>query len=103
MCEAAFRLQLFDQLLKRQIRMGESVESHLTNLSQQFQKTWIARNVGSYDERIHKQTNEIFRLCSRPVSDRRTDHNISLTCIAVQHSLKGRQQSHEQSYALAPA
>ena len=71
--------------------------------AKKFAKGWIARQIAAQYERVHKSANQVFCFELSAARDRRANHDIVLSAIAKQQSLKSGQQGHEQGRAFAPA
>ena len=103
MTQVSFRLQLFHQLLKRDVLVRVCSQTHLTHTLQQLPHTLLLFYCRSQQEGVYEETDKSFYLSSRPAGDRCPNYDLSLAAVARQHHRKSRQHTHVHRQTFAPA
>src|SRR5262249_44590488 len=101
--QAALGLQLFDKFVERKILMSVCFERYVADSSQQLAERRRARQVGSHQQRVYKETDQPFAVASMASSYRSAYDDVFLAGISKQQRLKRRQISHEQRRLVAAA
>ncbi len=98
----ALRAQRLDQLLERQVLVGEGLQALLPNAGQQLAHGGISVEPGPQDQGVHKEADQTFDLGAIPIRHRRADEQILLTGVAREQDGKPGQKGREERDALAP-
>src|SRR5262249_27011494 len=101
--QVAFRRQLFQQLLKRQLLMGVSAYRRLARTTNQFEKGGIPRKIDAQRQRVDEKSDQPFDLRRCAASDWRADRYVMLPTVAAQQRDERLEQSHEQGGVLSTA
>src|SRR6267142_2395905 len=99
--QITFRFEGVYQTLERHILVGISIQSCSANTGQHFAKVRTAREIRAQRQVVEKKTDQGLSFSLRPIGDGRSDDDIFLARVAVKQDFESRQQSHEQSRALA--
>ena len=83
--------------------MSVSAQSGFTHLSQKFQKSRVARQVCSQNQRVDKKTNQPLNFGAGAVGNGRSDNDVRLSRVAIEQRLESRQQGHKQGDAFLAA
>src|SRR5689334_15413081 len=83
--------------------MRISAQRHFTYSLQQLCKRRLAAKVCPQHQRVHKETDQCFRLAPRTSRHRRPDTHFRLLRVAVQQTLEPGCQHHEQRHSFTPA
>ncbi len=94
--QVTVRLQLLDQPLERQVRMGEGAQNHLPHPRQQLAESGMARQIAAQHQRVDKKADQALRLHPIAVGDRRAERHVLAATVTVQQDREGRQQHHER-------
>ena len=97
------RLQIFNQLIKRQVLVRESSERCLAHALQNLRRRWICVHAGAHDECVDKETDQTLKIRMYSASDWRPDNDIFLTAGFGKQNLESREQGHEKRTALTSA
>src|SRR5687768_520089 len=96
-------MQLFDQFFERQLLMHIRSESELPHPFEQIDKRRFATEIGPHRKSVDEETDEVLEFSAVTSRHGRTDQNVVLLCVAIDESLKRRQQCHKQRAALFAA
>ena len=99
----AIRLQVLDQLLERDVRVGEGVERDVAHARQQLAEAHLGVERHPQDQRVHEEPDHVLRRLVAAVGDGRADTKIVLSREAEEHGLVERQERHEQRHAFVTA
>src|ERR1043166_7926887 len=77
--QAAFRLELVNQLFKWHILICLSVQRDIANALQQFGNRWVVVETGAQYQRVDEVADQAFRLDAISARHRGTDKNVLLT------------------------
>ena len=96
MTEAAFGLQIFHNLLKRQILVGKGPGRYRFDSLQRLAKRQIPVKLSSQHQGIHKKANQPLGFRAIAVGDRGSHHEVLLSGVAIEERFESGQQQHEQ-------
>ena len=95
----ALRVDHLDELLERQLLMGEAAQHRRPDALQQLGECRIAGQVGAQRERVREEAEQLRRLVVVSAGDGGADHEIVGAAVPVQERLERRSQHHEHRYA----
>ena len=99
----ALRVEHLDELLERQLLVGERAQHGRPHALQQLREGRIAGQVGAQRQRVGEEAEQLRRLLVMSTGDRRADHEIVGAAVAMQERLERGRQHHEQRDAAARA
>ena len=94
--QVARRMQLFDQLLERQVLVRVGPQRGLPYPPERLAESRIARQIGPHDERVDEEADHAFDLQAVSVGDRSSDQDVVLPRVALQEDHERRQDRHER-------
>src|SRR5437868_15268181 len=103
MAHAARWLQLFYDLFKRHVLMRIRAQGDLSDLLQHLSERHRGLHPSSHHQRVHKESDERFRLGSIAPGDRRSHRYVALSGVVIEQDVKRAKQRHKQSDRLAVA
>ncbi len=101
--QVAFGLQLFDELLERQILMRVCVEADPADARQRVAEGRIAVQIAPQDQRVDEEADETLDFGAVAVGHRRSDGEVQTAGVARQQHVEAGEQRHEERHALAAA
>ena len=75
----AFRAEFFDELFKRHVLVRKRFQRGRSHALKCLPESWIARQIGSHNERVCKESNQLFRLDTRSIGNRSSHQDVFLS------------------------
>ncbi len=94
----AARLQMLDELLERDVRVGEGVERDFARARQQLAEAHVGVERHPQHQRVHEKPDHVLHRRVAAGGDGRADAEIRLSGEAEQHGLVERQQRDEERH-----
>jgi hypothetical protein len=89
-------LQLEDDLLERELLMGEGCDRRAAYPTEQAFEAWRPRKVGPQYDGVDKEADQLLELLPRPAGRGRADRDVLLARMAVEQGREGGEEHHEQ-------
>src|SRR5579885_575838 len=93
-------MQFLDQQLKRKILVCLCIQYHLAHTHEHVSHGWITSKIGAQCHGIQEESQQTLYLWLPAISDGGANHQIFLTCIAIQQDLNGCHQHNIKCYSL---
>ena len=92
--QVAFGLQGFDQLIERQGLVRQRTQGGVAHLGEEIEEARCARHLTAQHQGVHEEADQFLTAGLFAIGHRRTDQDVTLSAVARQQPLKGRQQHH---------